>query len=89
MNIQTRPPTTEPVLLRETEYHINPTGSFEIGGPDGDAGLTGRDWVEESCSNVSAIADLIYAKQSFGKVRDRPPERTGRVPANLSVRLTG
>ena len=31
-----------PVLLRETEYHINPTGSFEIGGPDGDAGLTGR-----------------------------------------------
>ena len=31
-----------PVLLRETEYHINPTGSFVIGGPDGDAGLTGR-----------------------------------------------
>ncbi len=29
-------------LLTETEYHINPTGSFEIGGPDGDAGLTGR-----------------------------------------------
>jgi S-adenosylmethionine synthetase len=26
----------------ETVYHINPTGSFEIGGPDGDAGLTGR-----------------------------------------------
>jgi hypothetical protein len=30
-----------PVLLRETEYHINPTGSFEIGGPDGDAGPDG------------------------------------------------
>ena len=29
-------------LLTHTEYHINPTGSFEIGGPDGDAGLTGR-----------------------------------------------
>ncbi|HEV7234082.1 MAG TPA: methionine adenosyltransferase, partial [Sphingorhabdus sp.] len=29
-------------LLAETEYHINPTGSFVIGGPDGDAGLTGR-----------------------------------------------
>ena len=29
-------------LLAETVYHINPTGSFEIGGPDGDAGLTGR-----------------------------------------------
>ncbi|MDP9163354.1 MAG: methionine adenosyltransferase [Pseudomonadota bacterium] len=29
-------------LLSETVYHINPTGSFEIGGPDGDAGVTGR-----------------------------------------------
>ena len=30
------------LLSNGTEYHINPTGSFEIGGPDGDAGLTGR-----------------------------------------------
>jgi len=34
-----------------------------------DAGLTGRDWVEESASHVESIADLVYAKQSFGKVR--------------------
>src|SRR5271155_5684008 len=34
-----------------------------------DAGLTGRDWVEESEAKVKAIADLVYAKQSFGKVR--------------------
>ncbi|HUP02534.1 MAG TPA: ATP phosphoribosyltransferase, partial [Bryobacteraceae bacterium] len=34
-----------------------------------DAGLTGRDWVEENDSDVLAVADLIYAKQSFGKVR--------------------
>ncbi|MGH9659955.1 MAG: ATP phosphoribosyltransferase [Bryobacteraceae bacterium] len=34
-----------------------------------DAGLTGRDWVEESAAQVEAIADLVYAKQSFGKVR--------------------
>jgi len=27
---------------QETEWHINPTGKFVIGGPDGDAGLTGR-----------------------------------------------
>ena len=26
----------------DTQWHINPTGKFEIGGPDGDAGLTGR-----------------------------------------------
>ena len=30
------------LLSDQTQYHINPTGSFEIGGPDGDAGLTGR-----------------------------------------------
>jgi ATP phosphoribosyltransferase len=34
-----------------------------------DAGLTGRDWVEESEASVHAVADLVYAKQSFGKVR--------------------
>jgi len=34
-----------------------------------DAGLTGRDWIEESGAKVHAVADLIYAKQSFGKVR--------------------
>jgi ATP phosphoribosyltransferase len=34
-----------------------------------DAGLTGRDWVEENEAKVQNVADLIYAKQSFGKVR--------------------
>ena len=34
-----------------------------------DAGLTGRDWVEENEAQVVTVADLIYAKQSFGKVR--------------------
>lgn len=34
-----------------------------------DAGLTGRDWVQENEANVVTVADLIYAKQSFGKVR--------------------
>src|SRR5215813_9209152 len=34
-----------------------------------DAGLTGRDWVEENEAKVQHVADLIYAKQSFGKVR--------------------
>ena len=29
-------------LSSDTEYHINPTGKFVIGGPDGDTGLTGR-----------------------------------------------
>jgi ATP phosphoribosyltransferase len=34
-----------------------------------DAGLTGRDWVAETEAQVEAVADLVYAKQSFGKVR--------------------
>ena len=34
-----------------------------------DAGLTGRDWVLENDAHVHTVADLIYAKQSFGKVR--------------------
>jgi ATP phosphoribosyltransferase len=34
-----------------------------------DAGLTGRDWVLENEADVVAVADLIYSKQSFGKVR--------------------
>jgi ATP phosphoribosyltransferase len=34
-----------------------------------DAGLTGYDWVVENDAAVVTVADLIYAKQSFGKVR--------------------
>ncbi|MGA0599695.1 methionine adenosyltransferase [Caulobacter sp. KR2-114] len=32
----------ESFVTAETEWHINPTGNFVIGGPDGDTGLTGR-----------------------------------------------
>ncbi|MCS7315376.1 MAG: ATP phosphoribosyltransferase [Bryobacterales bacterium] len=34
-----------------------------------DAGLTGKDWILECEAQVQVVADLIYAKQSFGKVR--------------------
>ncbi|HEX3742694.1 MAG TPA: ATP phosphoribosyltransferase [Bryobacteraceae bacterium] len=34
-----------------------------------DAGLTGRDWIQENEADIVAVADLVYAKQSFGKVR--------------------
>lgn len=34
-----------------------------------DGGLTGRDWVEENEAQIETVADLVYAKQSFGKVR--------------------
>ena len=34
-----------------------------------DAGLTGQDWISESGAIVESVADLVYAKQSFGRVR--------------------
>ena len=32
----------EHLITSETKFHVNPTGKFEIGGPHGDTGLTGR-----------------------------------------------
>jgi ATP phosphoribosyltransferase len=34
-----------------------------------DAGLTGKDWILENDASVVEVADLVYAKQTFGKVR--------------------
>jgi ATP phosphoribosyltransferase len=34
-----------------------------------DCGLTGHDWVVENQATVHSVCDLVYAKQSFGKVR--------------------
>jgi ATP phosphoribosyltransferase len=34
-----------------------------------DAGITGLDWVQENEASVYPVCDLVYAKQSFGKVR--------------------
>lgn len=51
-----------------------------------DAGLTGLDWVMESGLDVVAVADLIYAKQSRGKVRwvlAVPDESPAQIPEDL------
>jgi len=34
-----------------------------------DAGLTGHDWISETGADVEQVAELVYARQSFGKVR--------------------
>jgi len=34
-----------------------------------DAGITGLDWVRENEADVHTVCDLVYAKQSYGKVR--------------------
>jgi ATP phosphoribosyltransferase len=57
-----------------------------------DAGLTGQDWIEEhelgegTTGVVTSIVDLVYAKQSFGKVRwvlAAPEESPYRSPKDL------
>jgi len=64
-----------------------------------DAGLTGLDWVLESGLEVVAVADLIYAKQSRGKVRwvlavpedsraQRPEDLRGATVATELVSVT-
>jgi len=64
-----------------------------------DAGLTGKDWILESGANVHDAADLIYSKQTFGKVRwvlavpeDSPfhsvSDLQGRIIATELVRVT-
>ena len=52
-----------------------------------DAGLTGHDWVIESGLEVATVADLIYAKQSRGKVRwvlAVPEDSSYRKPEDLA-----
>src|SRR4030095_4101208 len=57
-----------------------------------DAGLTGQDWIAEhelgdgTTGVLTSIADLIYAKQSFGKVRwvlAAPEDSAFRVPKDF------
>ena len=60
---QTDDPEIECMLIRAQEM----ARYVEHGALD--AGLTGRDWVIESGLQVATVADLVYAKQSRGKVR--------------------
>jgi S-adenosylmethionine synthetase len=82
-----------PVLLRETEYFINPTGSFEIGGPDGDAGLTGRKIIVDTYGGASPHGGGAFSGKDPTKV-DRSAAYITRylaknvVAAGLATRCT-
>jgi len=55
-------------LSDETVYHINPTGSFEIGGPDGDAGLTGRKIIVDTYGGASPHGGGAFSGKDPTKV---------------------
>ena len=64
------------LLGDETVYHINPTGSFEIGGPDGDAGLTGRKIIVDTYGGAAPHGGGAFSRQ--GPDQGRPLGRLCR-----------
>jgi S-adenosylmethionine synthetase len=81
------------LLSDETEYHINPTGSFEIGGPDGDAGLTGRKIIVDTYGGAAPHGGGAFSGKDPTKV-DRSAAYISRylakniVAAGLAKRCT-
>jgi S-adenosylmethionine synthetase len=81
------------LLSGETVYHINPTGSFEIGGPDGDAGLTGRKIIVDTYGGAAPHGGGAFSGKDPTKV-DRSAAYVARylakniVAAGLAKRCT-
>ena len=81
------------LLGNETVYHINPTGSFEIGGPDGDAGLTGRKIIVDTYGGAAPHGGGAFSGKDPTKV-DRSAAYVARylakniVAAGLAKRCT-
>ncbi len=63
-------PVLEPtgLLDSETKYFINPTGKFEIGGPDGDAGLTGRKIIVDTYGGMGRHGGGAFSGKDPSKV---------------------
>jgi S-adenosylmethionine synthetase len=60
-------------LHRGTKYHINPTGKFEIGGPVGDCGLTGRKIIVDTYGG--------WARHGGGAFSGKDPSKVDRSAA--------
>ncbi len=79
------------MLTKDTEYHINPTGSFVIGGPQGDTGLTGRKIIVDSYGGMGRHGGGAFSGKDPSKV-DRSAAYMGRwvaknvVAAGLATR---
>jgi len=81
------------LLGNETVYHINPTGAFEIGGPDGDAGVTGRKIIVDTYGGAAPHGGGAFSGKDPTKV-DRSAAYVARylaknvVAAGLAKRCT-
>jgi S-adenosylmethionine synthetase len=77
----------------QTEWHVNPTGKFVIGGPDGDAGLTGRKIIVDTYGGAAPHGGGAFSGKDPTKV-DRSAAYAARylaknvVAAGLAKRCT-
>lgn len=71
-------------LHKETQFHINPTGRFVIGGPVGDAGLTGRKIIVDTYGGMARHGGGAFSGKDPSKV-DRSAAYAGRYVAKNIV----
>ncbi len=71
-------------LTNDTSFHINPTGQFIIGGPVGDAGLTGRKIIVDTYGGMARHGGGAFSGKDPSKV-DRSAAYAGRYVAKNIV----
>ena len=71
-------------LHKDTQYHINPTGQFIIGGPMGDCGLTGRKIIVDTYGGMAHHGGGAFSGKDPSKV-DRSAAYAGRYVAKNIV----
>lgn len=79
-----KPTLPQQWLSKETKYHINPTGNFEIGGPVGDCGLTGRKIIVDTYGGMARHGGGAFSGKDPSKV-DRSAAYAGRYVAKNVV----
>lgn len=71
-------------ISKKTQFHINPTGQFIIGGPVGDAGLTGRKIIVDTYGGMARHGGGAFSGKDPSKV-DRSAAYAGRYVAKNIV----
>ena len=78
-----KPILPEKWLTNETQYHINPAGNFEIGGPVGDAGLTGRKIIVDTYGGMARHGGGAFSGKDPSKVDRSAAYATRYVAKNI------